>query len=264
MDAEKPKPQKVVIDISHAWTEEDKKRNPEQWAEIEKKNSGEKKEYPKKFSAAREYIGNMLNFFKNRPEKDTDSEESANYWEETLADLDCGNERTVMENLEDNASREHYVTKKKELVLWRKAIFEISKETNITDRLLSPDDVGKGLYEEFTQRQSEMDKALDENPKGYNNEDRRDYGKEVLKWQDVANEVSYGNFENACILLEKAIEDKVDFINDARSAIEIAAKQKDPNMQTINGYREKITADSKKLETYRRMRDSLYAIEFSK
>lgn len=255
---EKPEPQKVVIDMSHAWTEEDKKRSPEKWAEAQQ-NPVEQKEYPRKFASAREYIKRKIS---EVAEYDHDFKvETEQDWETTEADLECGNERAVMQRLECCANREHYSKSKKDIVLWRKSIFEISKDTGGGANLMDKDAVGQNLHEEFAKLQNEMNEKLDKNPERYNNDDIKKWDKEILRWYDASNEISYGNFENTLVLLEQQIEDGAESDNLWRGQLEEAGKGKNPSMEHITRTREFINANSKKLATYRRMRDSLYAIE---
>jgi hypothetical protein len=251
------KPQKVIIDMSNAWTEEDKKRSPEKWAEIENSYK-EKNEYPKKLEKVREYIGGIIDTFNDEATKLS--------WQETEADLDCGNERAVMERLEYMTEAERSTSKtKKDVELWRGAIFEISKEVNSSASFVDAETVGKSFYDEFTKLQEEMNRELDSNPGAFSERDRKDYEKQVLRWHDASNELlTIGRSENALILLEQEIEDKVRYDHDLRGEIEQAAKSKNANIEYINRTKEIINANSKKLAAYRRMRDSLYAIEFSK
>lgn len=262
MELEKPKVQKVVIDMSHAWTPEERKQKED----LERKEKGddnyqEQKEYPKRFASAREYIKNKISYFKQYSHDER--VEMGQDWETVEGDLDCGNERTVIERLEYMADGEHGHTTA-EVNLWRKAIFEISKVLNMSSYFMDAGAVGQSLYDEFTKLQDEMNKTLDENPSVYTNKDKNDWYNKVLKWQDVTNEVFYGNSKNALILLEQEIQDKVGDDHYLREKIKEAAKRMDLSIEYINKTRETILANSKKLAVYRRIRDSLYAIEFSK
>ena len=260
MNPDKPEPQKVVIDMSHAWTEEDKKKSPEKWAEA-KQDPVEQKEHPKRFASAREYIKNKIDQFKGNK----DNVEIGQDWESVEGDLECGNERAVMQRLEYCAGAEHGSKSKKDIDLWRKSIFEISKDVNGTTRLMDSDNVGKSFYNEFEELQAEMNNELAKNPTNYNEQDIKNWDKEVVRWQDAANEIlTNGNSENALVLLEQEIEDKASKDDLWRGELEEAAKGKNPNMKYITKMREDINANSKKLATYRRMRDSLYAIELNK
>lgn len=261
MNPEEPKVQKVVIDMGHAWTPEERKQKEDR-EKNEKGEDGpkEQKEYPKKFSSAREYINNKISEFKNRDDK----VEIGQDWESVEGDLDCGNERGAMERLEYMASTEHSKTKK-DPVLWRKAIFEISKEIDGSARFMDTDAVGKSFYDEFTKLQDEMNNTLDKNPGDFSEKDRKDNDKWVLRWYDASNELlTNGHSENALILLEQEIEDRVSDDHRLRGEIEQVAKSKTASIEYINRTKETINANFKKLAIYRRMRDSLLAIEFSK
>ncbi|MFZ2153896.1 MAG: hypothetical protein WAV16_01580 [Candidatus Moraniibacteriota bacterium] len=264
MNKEKPEVQKIVIDMGHTWTPEERQQKEQRERnEKETDNSQEQKEYPKKFSSAREYIKNLISLFDN-PSGDAD-EEIMQEWQEAEADLDCGNERAVMEKLEYMAGAQRSTSKtKKDSKLWRKAIFEITKETSGTSRLMNSEAISGALYDEYMKLDEEMIKVLDENPGDFNDKDRQEYKKEVSRWHNAFNEVANnGRLENAMILLEEEINDKVRDDHDLRREIEQVTKGKSPNIDYINRTKEKIKANSNKLATYRRMRDSLYAIEFN-
>lgn len=247
MSKEKPEVQKIVIDMDNAWTEEERKYKEKGDEFID--SSHEKVDYPKRLSKTREFIKNML-------EKVKGNNKDEEYWQEVEMDLDCGNEVMAMQRLESLDITKRDVTK------WRNAIFEISKESKMKGYFLNADKIGDALYEEFTQRQIEIDMGAKNNPKDY---DDQDY-KAVLQWQDIASEVAYGKSKNALALLEGAIEDKIEWDHSFRSTIKEIFKNKnkgiDFDIKRIDKLREKITTNSKKLAMYRRIRDSLYAIEF--
>jgi len=261
MDVEKPKPQKIIVDMSHAWTEEDKKKNPEQWAEIERKkqeNGNEKKENKPKFASAAEYIKSRIDCLKGNAKDDEFLQE----WKETELDLEYGNNLKAMRNLEICASAEHL--DKKNINLWRKAIFEINKESQHSSYFLDKDTVGKNLHDEFRKLQDKINEELEKNPSDYNEKDIKHWDKENLQWQDAANEVFGGNTENALALLEKSIEERARDDYSLRLDIETAAKSGKSSVEYITKTKESIDANSESLATLRRMRDSLYAIEFNK
>lgn len=247
----KPEPQKIVVDMSHAWTEEDKKRSPEKWEET-RQGSVEKNEYPKKFASAREYIQNKINEFQGYDDK----KEIGQDWEEVMGDLECGNERVAMERMEEMASTE------KDIELWRKGVFEISKDVHGCARFVDKGKVVGLLYSEFKKQQDEMNEAFSQNPAGFSEEDRKFNKKEILRWQDASNEVFDGNFENALVLLEQYIEDKVEYDHNLRRDIEKAATISSSKIEFINKTKASIDANTKNLAAYRIMRDSLYAIKF--
>jgi len=251
----KAEAQKVVIDMSHVWTEEDKKRSPEKWAET-RQGSAEKKEYSKKFAPAREYIQNKINEFKGY----NDKKEIGQDWEEVMGDLNCGNERAAMERMEEMAGEE--IRTKKDIDLWRKGVFEISKDVYGCARFVDKGKVVGLLYSEFKKQQDEMNESFSQNPAGFSEEDRKFNKKEVLRWQDASNEVFDGSFESALVLLEQYIEDKVEYDHNMRRDIEKAATGGNFKIEFINKTKVSIDANTKNLATYRKMRDSLYAIKF--
>ena len=261
MSIEKPKVQRIVINMGDAWTPEERQRREK----VEGKEKGgddlhEQKEYPKRLSSAREYIKNILSLFDN---VGNDAEEEMKQeWQMAEADLDCGNEKVVMERLEQMAGSHLTSKTKKDADLCRKAIFEISKESKMESYFLNTEEVGKSLYEEFAQRLSEIDTGSKEKSEYYNEQNIKDWNKDVLQWQDAASEVTYGNSKNALVLLENAIMGGNEHGSHLRIAMKEKRRGKGMDAKGINELNEKITANSKKIAMYRRMRDSLYATEF--
>ncbi|PIT96526.1 hypothetical protein COT82_02785 [Candidatus Campbellbacteria bacterium CG10_big_fil_rev_8_21_14_0_10_35_52] len=233
--------------------EGDREKNKE-----EPTSTPEQKEHPKKFSKVREYLKYIF-------ELSDDDDEIKQGWQEAEANLDYGNQLATMAKLERMATGEHFSQSTKTKNLWRNAIFEIGQEVYSSTRLIDVEALGQSLYEEFMKLNKQMDSVIEDNPSDWSEKDKKNYDKEVLRWQDASNEVlTYGRSENALILLEQNIDNMSRYDRDLREVIEQGAKRKNVSLEYINKTKELIDTNSKKLAAYRRMRDSLYAIEFSK
>lgn len=225
----------------------------EEAARTQNENSQEQNKIFEKFSKAKQFIKNAV--VGNR---EKGNEEEALLWENIQMELDCGNGIIAMQDLERAGILDE------DMSPWREAIFEISTDSKEKSYFLNNEEIGKILHETFIERQSEINTKLETDPESYTEQDIKTWDKDVLRWLDASNEVMYNGYsENTLILLEEAIEYGVDRDQALRGQLVEAMKTKD-NSKGINNCKEEIISNSKKLNEYRRMRDSLIAIKSKK
>ncbi|MEI8103818.1 MAG: hypothetical protein WCG84_02885 [Candidatus Moraniibacteriota bacterium] len=213
-------------------------------------NPVEKKEEGEKYGKARSYVREIL---ESESKIDRGDNETIEYWQEAAYNLEIGQELLVMESLE--RMPRHPMTD--DLLKWRKAIFEISNDKLTNGHFFSKDQVAELLDKKFEEKQEQMDLTLEKDPQYYSKEDRKTWLKQDMKWKDASNELfTYDRSENALLLIEDEIDNVCDYIDDRRAALKVnpAAKEN----------RKELTHLIEKVSKLRRMRDSLYSIDFFK
>ena len=247
--------------MGHAWTPEERKQKEES-GQGKPNNNFAENEYPQRLGLVRQYLNKLID---NHHSGDKDNED---FCRERLMDLDCGNERVVMEFLEDACPHSDGKTPERaELTEWRKAVFEMSKEMHV-EASFSSDEISNFLMEEFEEKMVEMNLELENNPNSYNADDIKKWDKEISIWQDASIRLFKGfdNAELALSLIEKEIDDLTEYIQGAKKAKEEALKSitKDPAdvMKRIKARTESIENYFEKLKSFRRMRNSIYEAMF--
>ncbi|MBU2265306.1 hypothetical protein KJ784_03935, partial [Patescibacteria group bacterium] len=265
-------PSEEIKKVKEMMSEKEAKmsKEREETLEVGYKNHEQEKN-TEKYGLARKYLEKRINDLKinivrdkiqGRNEGIESDEQYIDDLNEKIHGLDRGMGGSAVESLERMSLLLNSENKGKNLEEWRRAIFETSNEFFTRNNFMKPEEMAEFFNSEYLNKIDEMDE-INNRDRDLNADDKRNWLLDVKKWGDVSNELMYGNYENARVLIENEIRHVSEIIKNYRAVLKEEGKSKSKSKYKDVWYQknamERIDKYSEKLGKMRRVRDSLYA-----